>query len=62
MDINKAIRLCEEINKDIEKDLKNSDGKEFNGKNVAIMFGYQVAAISALSDIVKDILFELKTK
>lgn len=52
----KFIMVCDRIRDDCEKDIKNLEGKPFEGKIVAQMFGYQSAAIAILSDIVKEII------
>ena len=45
---------------DMRTDAKNFDGKEFNGKNVAEYFGYHGAAITALANIILELLEEKK--
>jgi len=44
------------ITQDMKDDATNFDGKEFNGRNVAVYFGNHGAAIAALADIVKQII------
>ena len=46
------------IEKDMENDAKNFDGKPFDGKTVAQYFGYQGAAIAALAKAIRVILEE----
>ena len=50
------IRVCEQVSNDMEKDSKELDGKPFDGKTVATYFGYQAAAIRALSEVIKRML------
>ena len=52
----KIIKVLDEIAEDMERDAKELDGKPFNGKNVAIQFGNQGAAIAALSEIIKEVM------
>lgn len=60
MDTKRLIEICESVSSDMEKDAKEFDGKPFDGKTVATYFGNQGAAISALSNIIKEILKEEK--
>ncbi len=55
----KYIKVCQEVSKDVENDIKQFEGKEFNGKNVATLFGYQAAAINALSNILIQVISAL---
>ena len=57
IDIPKVLKM---ISDDMEADAKKFDGQEFNGKNVATYFGNHGAAISALANILKQILEENK--
>ena len=57
IDIPKVLKM---ISDDMERDAKEFDGQEFNGKTVARYFGYHGAAISALANILKQILEENK--
>lgn len=54
--ISKVATLCEMVSNDMKSDAANFDGKPFNGKTVAEYFGYQGAAISALADILKEVI------
>ena len=57
IDIPKVLKM---ISDDMEADAKIFDGQEFNGKTVAAYFGNHGAAISALANILKQILEENK--
>jgi hypothetical protein len=48
-------RVLDMIEKDMEKDAKDFDGKPFNGRTVAAYFGYQGAAISALARVIRTL-------
>ena len=50
------IKVLEMIEKDMENDAREYDGKLFNGKTVGEYFGKHGAAIVALARIVKTIL------
>ncbi len=41
------------IEKDMEKDITELTTKPFNGETVAVMFGQQAAAITALASLLK---------
>lgn len=58
--MDKRIKLCEEIAKDMAEDAKNFDGKPFDGKTVAEYFGNHGAAIAELANLVKSIIEENK--
>ena len=58
MDKEKAIKVCEAIAADAEKDVNEMEGAPFTGKTVATYFGYQAASIKALADILKKIIEE----
>ena len=60
MDKVKALEILKMIASDMEKDAKDFDGKPFNGKTVAVYFGYQGAAIAGLAKIMQQILEEKK--
>lgn len=55
-DVEKLIKVCEQVAQDVENDVKEFDGKPFNGKIVATYFGYQAAAIKALAYVLKEVL------
>lgn len=55
-EIEKLIRVCEDVSFDVENDAKSFDGKPFTGKVVAEYFGNHGAAINALSNVLKRIL------
>lgn len=57
---NKRISVLEMIAADMKNDAENFDGRPFNGKTVAEYFGNQGAAISALANIMKSILEQIK--
>jgi hypothetical protein len=48
------------IEDDMKADAENMEGKPFNGRTVAEALGYQGAAISALANIFKEMLMEVK--
>ncbi len=54
--MSKRRRVLKMIEKDMENDAKNFDGRPFNGKTVAEYFGNQGAAIAALARIMRSIL------
>lgn len=56
----RSIVVCHTINEDLENDLRESEGKPFTGKTVGEMFGFQAAAIKALSDILIEVLKSTK--
>jgi hypothetical protein len=47
------IEILDMISKDMEADAVSLDGKPFDGKTVAEMFGKQCAAIQALAEVTK---------
>jgi hypothetical protein len=53
-----SIDILNKVIADIEKDIKNLDGKPFNSKVIAEHFGYQGAAIDALARILKSMIEE----
>ena len=59
--IDAIIRRLDMIAQDMKNDAREFDGKPFNGKTVAIYFGYQGAAISALAKIIKETLMNKST-
>jgi len=56
--ITRTLEVLATIQKDMENDAKEFDGKLFNGKTVAEYFGNQGAAIAALARIVASIVKE----
>lgn len=58
----RLVKICEQVADDMEKDAKEFDGKPFDGKTVATYFGYQGAAIMALSYILKKLLTDIEFK
>jgi hypothetical protein len=60
MDKEKAIKVCEAISADTEKDINEMEGAPFTGETVATHFGYQAAAIKALAEILKELIEESK--
>lgn len=54
--VDKAIKILEMIAEDMKNDAKNFDGKPFNGRTVAELFGNHGAAIAALADVVRLML------
>jgi len=57
----KSIKILAMIQKDMEKDTKEFDGKPFDGKTVAEYFGNHGAAIAALARIVSAVVEEIIT-
>lgn len=51
-------RVLRMIAEDAEKDIREFDGKPFNGKTVAELFGYHGASIAALAQIVESLIPE----
>jgi hypothetical protein len=56
MEVDKLIKICEQVALDVERDAREFDGKPFDGKTVAAYFGYHGAAIKALADVLKEVL------
>ena len=56
MTYGKMKQICEQVQKDVENDAKEFDGKPFDGKTVATYFGYQGAAINALANVLKELV------
>ena len=56
----KRIEVLKMIATDMKNDATNFDRQPFNGKIVAAYFGNQGAAITALANIVKSILEQIK--
>jgi hypothetical protein len=56
MDKNKLIKVLEEVEKDCKEDASKLDGQPFNGKTVATQLGYQLAAISAIAQVLKEFI------
>ena len=56
MNKDNLIRICDQVETDMKNDATEFDGKPFTGKTVATYFGYQGAAISALSNILKELI------
>ena len=52
----KLLKVCEQVSADVENDVHEFEGKPFNGRTVATYFGYQAAAIKALSDVLKRLI------
>ena len=52
----KLVNVCTQVSTDIENDVNELEGKPFNGKTIATYFGYQSAAIKALSDVLKRLI------
>lgn len=60
MDKAKALAVCREVAKDVERDVQTFDGKPLTGLNVGTQFGNHAAAIAALANIVAQLLEETK--
>lgn len=56
----KLINICDQVAKDLRQDAEDFDGRPFTGKNVATYFGYQGAAISALANVLKEVIEEIQ--
>lgn len=54
--MNRLIEICEQVAIDVENDVTEFEGKPFNGKTVATIYGYQAAAIKALADVLKEVI------
>lgn len=61
MDNKKLLKICDTVALDVEKDIVDFDGKTFDGKTVATLFGYQAAAIKALSDVLREVIKKINT-
>ncbi len=61
-EIRRAIDVCNMIATDAEKDINESEGQPFTGKNVHTLLGKQAAAIVGLTNLVKAILEDIDTK
>lgn len=58
--MDKRIQICEAIAEDMKKDATDFDGKPFTGRTIGEYMGYHGAAISALANLIKSILEEIK--
>lgn len=56
MDVNKINDVLEMIIEDCEQDVKDFDGKEFNGKTLGELHGILEAKIMALAKILKEVV------
>lgn len=56
----RLLEICDQVSQDVENDAREFDGKPFDGKTVATYFGNHGAAINALSNIVKELLSNVK--
>ena len=56
----KLIKILSMIEEDMERDVRQFEGKEFNGRNVSTQLGNQAAAISALANVIKATLEEVR--
>ena len=56
MDKDKLIQVLELVAKDCEEDAAKLDGQPFDGKTVATQLGYQLAAIKAIADVLKEFI------
>lgn len=54
--LDKIIKVMTMVAEDVENDAHNFEGKEFNGRNVAVYLGNTGAAIKAVADAVRAIL------
>ena len=55
-ELEKTSKILSMISEDIPKDLKDLEGKPFNGKNVAVQFGYLSAQVDAIAKQVKKLV------
>lgn len=58
--MSKTIEVLDMIIKDCEADVKEFEGKDLNGKNVASIHGILEAKIEALAKILKDVVLVLE--
>ena len=58
----RVVEILEMIERDMENDAKEFDGKPFNGRTVAEYFGKHGAAIAALARIVRTEFKSLEEK
>lgn len=56
----RLLEICDQVSQDVENDAREFDGKPFDGKTVAAYFGNHGAAIKALSNIIKELLENVK--
>lgn len=56
----RLLEICDQVSQDVENDAREFDGKPFDGKTVATYFGNHGAAINALSNIIKELLSNVK--
>jgi len=60
MEKEKIVKTLEMIAEDAENDAKNFDGQPFTGKTVGTYMGNHGASISALANIVKELVEDKK--
>lgn len=60
MDNDGKIKVLKMIADDMKNDAVKFDGQPFNGKTVAEYFGNQGAAISAVANIIRSIISDVK--
>ena len=56
----RLLKICEDVSTDVKNDATDFDGKPFTGKTMGEYMGYHGAAISALADVLKEILNDNK--
>ena len=61
MKYTRQIEVCMVISEDMKNDISKMEGQEFNGKNVAVQFGNQAAAIASLSLMLIDVLKQIES-
>jgi len=59
-ELTKMQKVCSLISDDIENDARSLDSMAFNGRTMGTLMGKQMAAVQALTNIVKEMLEDLK--
>lgn len=55
----RLIEICEQVAADTKDDATKFDGQPFTGRTVAEYMGYHGAAISALANVLKEVISSL---
>ncbi len=56
MNKEKAIRMLNDVQNDMQRDVEDINGDPISGAAVALYFGHQAAAISAVAQVLKSIV------
>lgn len=56
MNKKRLIEICQQVAIDVKNDAVEFDGKPFTGKTMAEYMGYHGAAISALANVLEELL------